>query len=248
MKKRTFLKTGLVLGLGATFAPLNNVFGLNERPQPATPGNRLLLPPFELPPLPYDFSALEPSIDTQTMQIHHGKHHAGYVKNLNDALEDSVFKGMVIEDVLRSVGKAAAEQKIRNNAGGHYNHSLFWQTMTPGGKPLEPTGKLAGAINEAFGSYAAFETQFKNAAKSVFGSGWAWLCAGPGKKLYIAQTPNQDNPFMVNLTDQPGVPLFGIDVWEHAYYLKYQNRRAEYIDAFFNVLNWETVEKRFSAA
>jgi Fe-Mn family superoxide dismutase len=246
MKKRTFLKTGLVLGLGAAFSPVAQAFGGEPEKSNLLPTKRNM-PPFELPPLPYGYNALEPLVDTLTMQVHHDKHHAAYVNNLNAALEDSTMKGMVIEDILRGVDKDAKVQKLRNNAGGHYNHNLFWQLMTPGGKPLDPGSKLYKAIMEEFGAYANFEKLFKEAAKGVFGSGWAWLCAGPGKKLYISQTPNQDNPLMVNLVDNPGVPLLGIDVWEHAYYLKHQNRRADYTDAFMQLVNWDTVEKRFSA-
>jgi len=246
MKKRTFLKTGLVLGVGAAFSPLAKALA-NDGPENVLMPTMRSMPPFELPPLPYGYDALEPLVDTMTMQVHHDKHHAAYVNNLNAALEDSTMKGMVIEDILRGVDKDAKVQKLRNNAGGHYNHNLFWQLMTPGGKSLDPASKLYKAIMEEFGAFANFEKLFKDAAKGVFGSGWAWLCAGPGKKLYISQTPNQDNPLMVNLVDKPGVPLLGIDVWEHAYYLKHQNRRADYTDAFMQVVNWDTVEKRFSA-
>jgi Fe-Mn family superoxide dismutase len=246
MKKRTFLKTGLAIGAGMALSPVVKAYN-RVAPETIVPIKGLTGTTFELPPLPYETDALEPMIDTRTMEIHYGKHHAGYVKKLNAALEGSTMKGMVIEDILREVTDKASESGIRNNAGGHYNHTLFWQIMAPGGKALDEKSKLAKAIKKQFGSYEAFEKEFKDAAKTVFGSGWAWLCAGKGKKLFISQTPNQDNPVMKNLVDQPGVPLLGIDVWEHAYYLKHQNLRGDYIDSFMQVINWEMVEKRFSA-
>jgi Fe-Mn family superoxide dismutase len=186
-------------------------------------------------------------MDAQTMQVHYEKHHAGYVKNLNEALESSSLKGMVIEDILISVEASPVFNKVRNNAGGHYNHTLFWNLMTPGGKPLDPEGPLMGAIQQTFGSMDGLEKQFKDAAMGVFGSGWAWLCAGPGRSLFVSQTPNQDNPIMRNMADRSGVPLLAIDVWEHAYYLKHQNRRADYIDAFWQIIDWEVVAHRYSA-
>lgn len=239
MNKREFLKTGAILGLGAAVSPI-----VRAMARPLT-GAR---PPFIQAPLPYAFEALEPFVDAQTMQIHYEKHHAGYVKNLNEALEGSSLKGMVIEDILISVEATPAFNKIRNNAGGHYNHTLFWTLMAPGGgKPMQPEGPLMRAIVQHFGSVENLEKQFKDAAKGVFGSGWAWLCAGPGRALFISQTSNQDNPIMRNIADRGGVPLLAIDVWEHAYYLKHQNRRADYIDAFWQIIDWEEVERRYSA-
>ncbi len=196
---------------------------------------------FTLPELPYPHQALEPHIDTRTMEIHHGKHHAAYVNNLNAAVKDSPLEHQNIEDILKNLDMN--NMPLRNNGGGHYNHSLFWETLSPhgGGEPKE---ELDSAIREYFGSFDAFKEKFSQAAMSRFGSGWAWLCVHPGGKLEICSTPNQDNPLMPN-TACGGVPIFGIDVWEHAYYLLYQNRRAEYISAFFNVLNWDFAENRY---
>ena len=199
-----------------------------------------------LPPLPYAFDALEPHIDAQTMQIHHGKHHQAYVNNLNAALEKAPgFADKPLDAVLGDLASVpdAVRTAVRNNGGGHWNHSLFWVLMAPkaGG---EPTGKLADAINSAFGSFAKFKEQFAAAGGSRFGSGWAWLLRDGGK-LTITSTPNQDNPLMDG--KKAGDVLLGIDVWEHAYYLKYQNRRPDYIAAWWNVVNWPEVAKRFGA-
>ncbi|MDW8288670.1 MAG: superoxide dismutase [Flammeovirgaceae bacterium] len=196
---------------------------------------------FELSPLPYPTDTLEPYIDKLTMEIHHGKHHAAYINQLNKAKSNTPFDALSLEEILAKVTTNDAPA-IRNNAGGHYNHQLFWTILKPnsGG---EPTGKLAEAIREQFGSFATFKENFTTAAKSVFGSGWAWLVQQPNK-LLITTTPNQDNPLMKNIVSEVGNPLLGLDVWEHAYYLKYQNRRADYIDAFFNIIDWEAVAKR----
>ena len=198
---------------------------------------------FELPNLPYAVDALEPHIDKQTMEIHHGKHHNGYTNNLNNAIAGSDLEGKTIEEILVS---GIDNPAVRNNGGGYYNHSLFWSIMSPNGGG-EPTGELATAINAAFGSFENFKNEFSKAAATRFGSGWAWLCAAPGGKLEVCSTPNQDNPLM------PGVgcgnqPILGLDVWEHAYYLKYQNRRPDYINAFFSVINWDEVSNRYNAA
>ena len=195
----------------------------------------------QLPPLPYDFSALEPHIDTQTMQIHHGKHHATYVTNLNAALEKYPdLQAKNVEDLLRDLSKVPEDIRtpVRNNGGGHVNHTMFWQIMGPnaGG---EPSGALADAVKAAFGGFSAFQEQFAKAGIGRFGSGWAWLINTNGK-LSIESTPNQDNPIMEGKT-----AILGLDVWEHAYYLKYQNRRADYIAAWWNVVNWAEVSKRF---
>lgn len=197
---------------------------------------------FELPNLPYAHDALEPHIDTLTMQIHHGKHHAGYTNNLNAAIEGTDMAGKSIEDILANLGDNAA---VRNNGGGYYNHCLFWEVMSPNGGG-EPTGELATAINAAFGSFDGFKDTFSKAAATRFGSGWAWLCVHPGGKVEVCSTPNQDNPLMPG-TGCGGTPILGIDVWEHAYYLKYQNRRPDYVAAFFNVINWAEVAKRYAA-
>ena len=208
---------------------------------------------FQLPDLSYAFDALEPYIDTMTMQIHHGKHHAGYVANLNKALEGHAdWAARSIGEVCATVSKLpeAIRATVRNNGGGHYNHSLFWTLMAPTGNGGggEPTGELADAIRNDLGGFAVFKTEFTKAALGRFGSGWAWLCLGGDKKLYICSTPNQDNPMMTGIVERPGVPILGLDVWEHAYYLKYQNRRPDYIDAWWNVVNWPAVEDRFVKA
>ncbi len=199
---------------------------------------------FELPNLAYAHDALEPHIDTRTMEIHHGKHHNGYTNKLNAAIAGTDLDGKSIEDILANVSKHSGA--VRNNGGGFYNHSLFWSVMSPNGGG-EPTGDLAAAINGAFGSFEDFKKEFKAAAGTRFGSGWAWLCVGKDGSLCVCSTPNQDNPLM-DVAECPGTPILGIDVWEHAYYLNYQNRRPDYVEAFFNVINWEEVARRFAAA
>ncbi|MET3730577.1 superoxide dismutase [Moheibacter stercoris] len=194
---------------------------------------------FELPKLPYAFDALEPHIDAKTMEIHHDKHHAAYTNNLNAAIEGTDLEGLSIEEILV---KGMDKPAVRNNGGGYYNHNLFWETMSPNGGG-EPTGELAEAINEAFGSFDAFKEKFSQAAATRFGSGWAWLCVKDGK-LEVCSTPNQDNPLMPGVGCE-GQPILGLDVWEHAYYLNYQNRRPDYISAFFNVVNWDKVAELF---
>jgi Fe-Mn family superoxide dismutase len=198
---------------------------------------------FKLVDLSYDYNALEPYIDARTMEIHHSKHHAGYTANLNKAVEGTAFEGKSIEAILASVSSASTA--VRNNGGGFYNHNLYWSVMGPNGGG-EPTGDLAEAIKNGFGSFADFKTQFSTAAATRFGSGWAWLVKEADGKLVVSSTPNQDNPLM-DLSEIKGTPVLGIDVWEHAYYLKYQNRRPEYIEAFWNVINWEEVARRFKA-
>lgn len=199
---------------------------------------------FELPSLPYAFDALEPYIDARTMEIHHDKHHGGYVSKLNAAIEGTELDGKSIEEIMKAVGKSSAG--VRNNGGGHFNHSLFWTIMSPNGGGA-PEGDLANAINKKFGSYDKFKDEFSNAAATRFGSGWAWLCVNGQKELFVTSTANQDNPVM-DIAEKPGIPILGLDVWEHAYYLKYQNKRPEYISAFWNVVNWEEVNKRFQSA
>ena len=198
---------------------------------------------FELPKLPYAYDALEPHIDARTMEIHHSKHHNGYTTNLNNAIAGTDLEGKSIEDILANISKQSAV--VRNNGGGFYNHSLFWNIMAPnaGGNP---SGKLADMINDAFGSFDAFKDAFSKAAATQFGSGWAWLCVENGK-LVVCSTPNQDNPLM-DVVECNGTPILGIDVWEHAYYLNYQNRRPDYINAFFNVVNWSKVEENMNNA
>jgi Fe-Mn family superoxide dismutase len=199
--------------------------------------------PYELPALPYAHDALEPHIDTRTMQIHHGKHHQAYVTNLNKALEGSADANKPIEELMKSLDMT--NMAVRNNGGGHYNHSLFWTVMAPnvGGAP---TGALAEAITRDFGSFDAFKEKFSTAGATRFGSGWAWLCVHPGGKLEVCSSPNQDNPLMPGV-GCGGTPILGLDVWEHAYYLHYQNRRPDYIGAFWNVVNWAEVSRRYAA-
>ena len=196
---------------------------------------------FKLPDLSYDYSALEPYIDARTMEIHHSKHHAGYTNNLNNAIERSALEGKPIENILSDISTAPIA--VRNNGGGFYNHLLYWSVMAPhaGG---EPAGDLLAAIHSAFGTFADFKSAFSTAAATRFGSGWAWVVKQADHSLVVSSTPNQDNPLM-DLAEVKGTPVLGIDVWEHAYYLKYQNRRPEYIDAFWNVINWEEVSRRF---
>jgi Fe-Mn family superoxide dismutase len=196
---------------------------------------------FELPNLPYAYDALEPHIDARTMEIHHSKHHAAYTTNLNNAIAGSDLENLSIEEVMVKGFENAA---IRNNGGGFYNHNLFWELLSPNGGKV--TSTMEAAINEAFGSFDAFKDLFVKAAMTRFGSGWAWLCVKDGK-LEVCSTPNQDNPLMPGVGCS-GFPILGLDVWEHAYYLNYQNRRPDYIQAFFNVINWEVVEARYNSA
>lgn len=198
---------------------------------------------FTLPELPYAHNALEPHIDAKTMEIHHGKHHNAYVTNLNAALAGTDGEGKTLEELVANISKYPAA--VRNNGGGHWNHSFFWQILGPKGGGA-PTGKVADAINEAFGSYDKFKEEFTKAATTRFGSGWAWLIVKDGK-LAVTSTPNQDNPLM-DVAEVKGTPILGLDVWEHAYYLNYQNRRPDYIAAFYNVINWDEVNKRLDAA
>ena len=195
---------------------------------------------FSLPPLPYAHDALEPYIDTLTMQIHHGKHHQAYVDNLNKAIAGTEHENKSLEELVANAGKISGP--VRNNGGGHWNHSFFWETLAPnaGGAP---SGKLGDAINEAFGSFDEFKTKFAQAGIGRFGSGWAWLIVKDGK-LEISSTPNQDNPLM-DVAEVKGTPLLGVDVWEHAYYLKYQNKRPDYLAAIWNVISWDAVAKRY---
>ncbi len=198
---------------------------------------------FELPKLPYAYDALEPHIDARTMEIHHTKHHNAYTTNLNAAIAGTELEGKSIEEILHNLD--LTNGAVRNNGGGFYNHNLFWEVMSPNGGG-EPTGDLAAAIVKDLGSFEAFKEAFAKAGATQFGSGWAWLCVKDGK-LAVCGTPNQDNPLMPGVSCQ-GTPILGMDVWEHAYYLNYQNRRPDYITAFFNVINWDEVAKRYTAA
>ncbi|MFC3416478.1 superoxide dismutase [Algoriphagus hitonicola] len=243
ISRRTFLsnssKASLAVGLvgtGVLSACSNDVKGDDKS---------ILATSFSQTPLNYDFSALEPHIDAMTMEIHFTKHAAAYAKNLNDAIgEENVDTNKPLEDVLATISQYST--KMRNNGGGHYNHELFWQIMTPDAAE-RPEGDLAAAIDESFGSFDSFAEEFEKAAATRFGSGWAWLVVDSDKKLAIGSTPNQDNPLM-DVSDFKGTPLLGLDVWEHAYYLNYQNRRADYISAFWNIVNWNKVAERFSAS
>ena len=196
---------------------------------------------FKLPQLKYAFDALEPNVDSRTMEIHHGKHHQGYTNNLNAAIEGTELEGKTIENILTNLD--LNNKAVRNNGGGFYNHSLFWEVMSPNGGGV-PDGDLAVAIDSAFGSFNAFKEKFSTAAKTRFGSGWAWLCVHKGGKVEVCSTPNQDNTLMPGV-GCGGTPILGLDVWEHAYYLNYQNRRPDYVEAFFNIISWDEVAARY---
>jgi Fe-Mn family superoxide dismutase len=198
---------------------------------------------FQLPKLPYAYDALEPHIDARTMEIHHSKHHNGYTTNLNNAIGGTNLEGKPILEILENLDMSNAA--VRNNGGGFYNHDLFWQVMSPNGGG-QPSGELAAAINEEFGSFEGFKEVFSKAAATRFGSGWAWLCVHKGGKVKVCSTANQDNPIMPEI-GCGGFPILGLDVWEHAYYLNYQNRRPDYISEFYNVINWDEVSKRYAA-
>ena len=239
LNRRKFIaasaKTGLALGAAGLVS--NNLLA-------AVKGTTSPYTSFDQTPLPYTYTALEPVIDAMTMEIHYSKHAAAYAKNVKEAAQaESVDISKPIEDVLAKVSKYSV--KMRNNAGGHYNHELFWKTFKAGGEG-KPSGKLLAAIEKDFNSFDAFKAQFSDAGKSRFGSGWAWLVVGADKKLKTGSTPNQDNPLM-DVSDIKGFPLLGLDVWEHAYYLHYQNRRPEYIENWWKVVNWDFVQKRFES-
>jgi Fe-Mn family superoxide dismutase len=238
MKRRAFLHSSLIGG-ATLFAASGPLSSITKHFQEPSKGNAMA---FTLPELPYKHDALEPYIDKLTMEIHHGKHHAAYVTNLNKALEGNDWASKPIEEILRNISKLPPP--VRNNGGGHWNHSAFWNWLKPNGGG-QPTGELAAAITRDFGSFDKFKEQFANAGATRFGSGWAWLVKQDGK-LAVGSTPNQDNPLM-DIADLKGTPVLGLDVWEHAYYLKYQNRRPDYIAAFWNVVNWDDAAKRFLA-
>jgi len=200
---------------------------------------------YELPKLPYAYDALEPYIDAKTMEIHHSKHHQAYVTKVNAALEGTALDGIDVNDLCARLDEVPEDKRtaVRNNGGGHANHAFFWEILSPKGG--EPTGELLAAINDSLGGFDSFKEQFSNAAATRFGSGWAWLCKHDGGKLSVCSTPNQDNPLMKDVPCD-GTPILGLDVWEHAYYLNYQNRRPDYISAFFNVINWEKVGELYA--
>ena len=232
--RREFIKKSALFAVAAAGTPLfkNELFAAGVSPMETSP--------FTLPPLPYDYAALEPHIDTMTMQIHHDKHHGAYVTNLNKALGENKMENVKLEDLL--VKASTLPPAIRNNSGGHWNHSMFWNIMKPGSGG-NPAGEVADAINAAFGTFEDFKKKFSEAAMGRFGSGWAWLVKQNGK-LMIGSTPNQDNPLM-DVSELKGTPLICLDVWEHAYYLHYQNKRADYVGAWWNLVNWEEVMKRY---
>ena len=236
MNRTEFLKTlagsSLAVGALANQAFAGDILGSGAE-----------MAPFKQAPLPYDFGALEPSIDKMTMEIHYGKHHAAYVKNLNDAVKGTEYEKKSLDDIIKTIGKASAA--IRNNGGGHWNHTFFWEVMGPK-KAAAPAGPVADAINGQFGSMDKFKEEFAKAATTRFGSGWAWLVVKDGK-LAIGSTPNQDNPLM-DVSDFKGTPILGLDVWEHAYYLHYQNKRPDYIKAFWDVVNWDKVAEKMKKA
>lgn len=240
MNRRKFIYSAAAIGASAVIEPyaksLINLSNNKNR-------SEITMGKFELPALPYAYDALEPYIDKMTMEIHHTKHHNAYITNLNKAVEGTEMEGKSLEDLMANISKYPAA--VRNNGGGHWNHSFFWTLMKKNGGG-EPTGAFADAIKSAFGSFADFKTQFGNAGATRFGSGWAWLVKQNGK-LVIGSTPNQDNPLM-DVSELKGTPILGLDVWEHAYYLKYQNRRPEYIENWWNVVNWDEAAKRFSEA
>ena len=206
--------------------------------------------PFTLPPLPYAANALEPVIDAKTMEIHHGKHHNAYVTNLNAALEGTGLENKPLEEIIGALDQVPEAKRgaVRNNGGGHWNHSLFWQIMAAPGKGGAPSGDLAADIDKTFGSLDAFKEKFAAAGATRFGSGWAWLCVKADKSLCVCSSPNQDNPLMKGVAECPGTPILGLDVWEHAYYLNYQNRRPDYIKAWWGVVNWSKVGELYAAA
>ncbi len=240
MKKRTFLKVSTIAAAGSIILPLGCTTETQNSEEKAN--KQSVVQEFTLPDLPYGFDALEPHIDKRTMEIHHGKHHAGYVRKLNAALKgQEQIAGKSLEEMMGAIGPE--QTALRNNGGGHYNHSLFWKMMSP--NKSEPKGDMLSVLKSAFGSYDEFKEEFANAAKTRFGSGWAWLATDQNNKPIVLSTPNQDNPLMGKIVGKTHYPLFGIDVWEHAYYLKYQNKRGDYINNFFDLINWEAVTKRY---
>ena len=232
MKRRTFLYNTLLTSSALVLSP-SMLFA--EKPQE-----------FQLPTLSYNYNALEPHFDSQTMEIHHSKHHAAYVKNLNEAIKNTKFEQMNLEEILAKI--TSKDTKIRNNAGGHYNHSFFWKILSPTANQTPPQGSLYDAICGVFGTIDGFKELFSDKAKSLFGSGWTWLLYNKKKGLFIENTPNQDNFAMKNIYKDAAKPIIALDIWEHAYYLKYQNRRAEYINAFWNILDWQEVGKNYDKA
>lgn len=244
MDKRKFLKTAGIIGAGVVLSP---AVACTPAKAIAATGPSLTPEKFVLPELGYAYNALEPAIDAMTMEIHYSKHHAAYVNNLNNALaaDTARYAGKSLETILTEI--KPGDTAVRNNGGGHWNHTAFWKWIKPGGAK-NPDAALLAAINEVFGSYDLFRQKFEDAAKSRFGSGWAWLCVDRNKKLFVSSSANQDNPLMNNITETPGTPILGLDVWEHAYYLKYQSKRPDYIQAFMGLINWDVVGEMYRAA
>lgn len=240
MKRREFVNKTAIVATGISVIPLVGCKQSSEKSVSRSPRNK----DFELPELGFAYDALNPSIDSRTMTIHHGKHHAGYVRKLNAALKDSSLKTKHLDEICSTIQDGTNHLAIRNNAGGHYNHSLFWNVLTPGGQQA-PQGALAKAIQSKYGSFDAFKQLFSKTAKTRFGSGWAWLSVDEKGKIFVSSTPNQDNPLMSNVVSKSGTPVLGIDVWEHAYYLNYQNRRGDYIASFMDLINWDVVEEAY---
>lgn len=239
MNKREFIKKSTILASGALILPSISI----ESKASAIEETRL--EPFALPKLPYAFNALEPNIDAKTMEIHHGKHHAAYIAKLNEAIKGTKYEKTSLKTILSELNESSPPA-IRNNAGGHYNHIFFWESMTPEQSSISDPNFIK-AIETAFGEFEKFKEQFTTQAKNLFGSGWTWLCLDKNKKLFISNTSNQDNPLMKNLVKNKGIPILGLDIWEHAYYLNYQNKRADYISNFFNIIDWKKVEERYNA-
>ena len=242
MKKRTFLKKTALAATGVSIAPSVMLSACREKPKEAAESGVSGLTaqePFELPEIPYGYNAFPDTIDPMTMEIHHSKHHQGYTNKLNAALSEAGIKGKTIEEILRMENLPTA---IRNNGGGYYNHDLYWDILTPGGGENQAFTKM---VNRDFGSVEALKNELADAGAKRFGSGWAWLCQDSDKKLFVCSTPNQDNPLM-KIADCKGTPLLGIDVWEHAYYLKYQNKRGEYLQNILKIVNWEKVASRMA--
>ena len=245
MLKRDFIKNAAAFALSALVSPAVLARAQEERLLRDARAMPMADGPFTLPPLPYAFNALEPHIDARTMEIHHDAHHKTYVSKLNEAVAGKPEEKLPLADLLATASKQP--DAIRNNAGGHYNHSLFWPLLSAKGGG-QPTGPLATAITQQFGSFDKFKEEFTKAATSRFGSGWAWLSVDKAGKLFISSTPNQDNPLMDLPGIQRGTPVLGLDVWEHAYYLKYQNKRPDYVAAFWSVVNWPEADRRFAGA
>ncbi|MFN0204531.1 MAG: superoxide dismutase [Bacteroidia bacterium] len=252
MQKREFLKLSGIIGAGLIISPITacKTIQATNKGQKLGFNDPFLTEKgaFNLPALPYQTKDLEPHIDTMTMEIHHGKHHAAYIKKLNEVVKGSAFENQTLGEIFANVTTDKAQAAIRNNGGGHFNHSLFWQSLAAAANQ-KPQGKLAAAIQKDFTSFEKMTELWLEAGAKQFGSGWTWLCLNAENKLFICATPNQDNPLMKNIVEKEkqGTPLIGIDVWEHAYYLKYQNDRKKYLSAILNVLNWESIGKRYEA-